>query len=172
MFHILFNGQKTFKERVYSCFFCYSLASLFINGRQTHMYTAKFFSAFSVWAVYKNRCDNSLFGRSPFFWFLHRLLCFALPSLVCYVYGFFFHSLKFLFLNVICLLPISVWTDINRQHAYIHRHTHIECGTKSKIFSTTLHSMCINCRTIWPRCSTHKIKHILFFSVRVVYVCL
>lgn len=172
MFHIQFNGQKTFKERVYSCFFCYSLASLFINGRQTHMYTAKFFSAFSVWAVYKNRCDNSLFGRSPFFGSF--IVCSALLCLRWYAMcmSCFFHSLKFLFLNVICLLPISVWTDINRQHAYIHRHTHIECGTKSKIFSTTLHSMCINCRTIWSRCSTHKIKHILFFSVRVVYVCL
>lgn len=32
--------------------------------------------------------------------------------------------------------------------------------------------MCINFRTIWSRCSTPKIKHILFISVRVVYVCL
>lgn len=59
---------------------------------------------------------------------------------------------------------------------YINANVH-SCLNSSKIqipriCSTEVNSMCINFRTIWSCCSTPKIKYILFFSVRVVCVCL
>lgn len=77
------------------------------------------------------------------------------------------------------LIPVVLadlcWIAINRNlHACIYVHTCLTAQNPnaSNALSTEVNSMCINFRTIWSCCSTPKIKYILFFSVRVVCVCL